>query len=304
MRALVTGGCGFIGSHLVRRLLADGHDVTIIDDLTTGTRHNVDGLEARLVYASIEDRAALREALEGVEVVYHLAAMVSVPMSLKRPATCLRTNVVGTAGVLEEALSSGASTVVFASSAAVYGETEDGVQREGVSSNPSSPYGVSKRSGEQLCKIFDGEDLRCICLRFFNVYGPRQDPNSSYASVVPAFADRALKGEPIVIYGDGGQTRDFIQVADVVDAAVHCVESGYRGIANVGTGEGVSVTELAERIIDQTGSVSEIRREPAREGDIRHSVASVERLTKNGWTASFDLEQGLKATLGHYRTGA
>ena len=302
MRALVTGGCGFIGSHLVRRLLADGVDVSIIDDLTTGSRRNIAGLEARLIYASIEDRAALREALEGVETVYHLAAMVSVPMSLKRPATCLRTNVVGTAGVLEEARSEGVSTVVFASSAAVYGDSDDGVQREGAPSRPSSPYGVSKRSGEQLCEIFDGPGLRTVCLRFFNVYGPGQDPNSSYASVVPAFASRAQHGEPIVIYGDGEQTRDFIQVADVVDAAVHCAnDPTFRGIANVGTGLGVSVNQLARQIVELCGSRSVLEHVPARDGDVRHSVAAVDRLRSSGWSPRYDLESGLRATLGDYR---
>jgi UDP-glucose 4-epimerase len=301
MRALVTGGCGFIGSHLVRRLLADGHDVSIIDDLTTGRRHHVDGLDVRLTYASIEDRAALREALEGVDTVFHLAAMVSVPMSLKRPATCLRTNVVGTAEVLEEARARGASTLVFASSAAVYGENDDGVQREGAPSRPSSPYGVSKRAGEQLCAVFDGPDLRTVSLRFFNVYGPRQDPNSSYASVVPAFASRALHGQPIVIYGDGEQTRDFVQVSDVVDAAVHCAtDASFRGVANVGTGIGVSVNELARRIVRLAGSSSAIEHVPARPGDVRHSVASVDRLLASGWRPAFDLEEGLKATLADY----
>lgn len=300
MRALVTGGCGFIGSHLVHRLLADGADVTIIDDLTTGSRHNIAGLSARLIYASIEDRSALREAMEGVDVVYHLAAQVSVPMSLKRPATCLRTNVVGTAGVLEEARAEGIGTVVFASSAAVYGETPDGIQRVGMPSSPSSPYGVSKRSGEQLCTIFDGPEMRTISLRFFNVYGSRQDPNSDYASVVPAFADRAWKGRPITIYGDGEQTRDFVSVHDIVDAAVFCAESDFRGIANVGTGIDVSIKQLAERIVALTGSTSEIRHEEARPGDVQRSIACMDRLKAAGWAPKHDLETGLKATLGDY----
>ena len=301
MRALVTGGCGFIGSHLVRRLLADGLGVTILDNLSTGHRRNVQGLDVRLIEGSIEDPDALRAAFAGVDSVYHLAAMISVPLSVEQPTACMQTNVVGTAAVLAEARARGARTLVFASSAAIYGDAGAGVQREELHSLPSSPYGVSKRTGEQLCAVFDGPELRTVCLRFFNVYGPRQDPNSAYASVVPAFATRALRGEPIVIYGDGEQTRDFIQVSDVVGAAVHCANHAtFRGVANVGTGFGASVNELAERIVRLTGSSSTIEHTAPRAGDVLHSVASVERLRESGWQARHDLEEGLRATLGDY----
>ena len=301
MRALVTGGCGFIGSHLVRRLLADGLDVTILDDLSTGRRGNIDGLDVRLVEASIEDSEALRDALDGVQSVFHLAAMISVPVSIEQPAACMQTNVVGTAEVLDAARSGGVRTFVFASSAAVYGDGGAGVQHEDAPSRPSSPYGVSKRTGEQLCATFDGPELRTVCLRFFNVYGPRQDPNSPYASVVPAFATRARRGDPLVIFGDGEQTRDFVQVSDVVGAAVHCANHPtLRGIANVGTGLGVSVNELASQIVRLMGSSSPIAYGPPRQGDVAHSVASVERLRASGWAPRCSLEEGLRATLVDY----
>lgn len=301
MRTLVTGGAGFIGSHLVRRLVADGDSVVVIDDLSTGRRENLDGVDVDLVYASVEDRGALREAMAGVDAVFHLAAMVSVPLSLLRPATCLRTNVVGAADVFEEARSSGVGVVVFISSAAVYGERDDPAQNEDLHTNPTTPYGVSKVAGEQLAEIFDSDTLRTVSLRFFNVYGSRQDPRGAYASLVPALAARARRGEPLIIFGDGEQTRDFLHVSDAVDAAVFCARSAdVRGVYNVGTGVEVSIKHLARQVIDLVGSSAGLEHGPPRPGDVRRSVASISRLRGAGWSASVDLREGLERTLGSY----
>lgn len=302
MRALVTGGAGFIGSHLVRRLLRDGHEVVVLDDLTSGRRANIDGLPITFVHASVEDRGALRGALGGVTAVFHLAAMVSVPLSLSRPATCLHTNVVGTAAVLEEARSAGVEAVVFASSAAVYGELQQPVQLEEAVTHPTTPYGVSKRAGEQLCEVFDAPGCRAISLRLFNVYGPRQDPSSAHAMVVPALVARAWRGEDLPVFGDGEQTRDFIHVDDAVDAMVFAAETpSLRGVVNVGTGREVAINALAKLVIELCGSGSKIVHEPVRAGDVRRSVASVERLGEAGWSASIDLRAGLLRTIDAYR---
>ncbi|MEE2827644.1 MAG: NAD-dependent epimerase/dehydratase family protein, partial [Myxococcota bacterium] len=198
MRALVTGGCGFIGSHLVAALTHSGHEVCVLDDLSTGRRENIAGSPARLIEASIDEPSALRDALAEVDTLFHLAAMVSVPVSIRRPAACLRINVTATAALLEEAVASGVSTVVFASSAAVYGSEDRGAQTEDQPLRPGNPYGVSKVTGEDLCRLLDNSgQVRAVSLRFFNIYGPRQDPQGSYGSVVPEFARRALAGDSL-----------------------------------------------------------------------------------------------------------
>ncbi len=301
MRALVTGGAGFIGSHLVQRLLANGDDVVVIDDLSSGRREHLDDLDVDFLCASIEDRGALREALQGVHAVFHLAAMVSVPLSLQRPATCLRTNVVGTAGVLGEAGEAGAGVVVFASSAAVYGEQDERGPGGWSATHPTSPYGVSKVAGEQLTALSDGAAMRTVSLRFFNVYGSRQETRGPYASLVPALAARARRGEPLTLFGDGAQTRDFLHVSDAVDAAVFCARAPQaRGTYDVGTGVEVSIEQLARQVAALMGSTAGVDHQPARAGDVRRSVASVARLRDAGWSTSVDLRSGLEQTLTSY----
>lgn len=299
MRALVTGGAGFIGSHLVRRLVADGESVVVLDDLSTGRRENVGDVD--LVCASIEDRGALRAALQGVDAVFHLAAMVSVPLSLQRPATCLRTNVVGTAAVLGEAAAAGVEVVVFASSAAVYGERDELAPGERPATHPTSPYGVSKIAGEQLAAISDSPSMRTVSLRLFNVYGPRQETQGPFASLVPALASRARRGEALTLFGDGTQTRDFLHVSDAVDAAVYCARAPtVRGIYDVGTGVEVSIAQLARQVASLVGSTAGLEHRPPRAGDVRRSVADVVPLRGAGWVASMGLTEGLASTVLAY----
>ena len=300
VRVLVTGGCGFIGSHLVARLAADGHEVLVFDDLSTGRFDRIEGLRVLLKRASVEDYPTLREAMSRVNVVFHLAAMVSVPLSLEQPGLCLHTNVLGTAEVVRAAVDAGVRTLVFASSAAVYGGSTTEEQSEVCPLHPTTPYGVSKAAGEMLVTCGSGQgvgSLRVVNLRLFNVYGPGQDPLSSYA-VVPTFIAQALARQPIRIYGDGLQTRDFVFVEDGVEALLFMAEAeGGSGTFNVGTGCGISVRDLARLILIEAGSTGEILGLPERPGDVRRSVASVDRLARAGFRARMDLIQGLQRTV-------
>jgi UDP-glucose 4-epimerase len=301
MRALVTGGAGFIGSHLVRRLLARGDDVVVLDDLSSGRREHIAGLPVRAVWASIEDRAALRAAMDGCDAVFHLAAIVGVPVSMQRPATSLHTNVVGTAAVLEEATAAAVPTFVFASSASVYGDVGAALQHEDDAGQPHSPYGVSKHAGEQLCALFaESHPIRTVSLRYFNVYGPLQDEDGAQGCVVPTFVRAALADDVLTVRGDGRQTRDLIHVGDVVEATLlAATTSAMTGVYNVGTGVGVAIDDLASRIVRLAGR-GRIRHGAPREGDSRHSRADIGRIAGFGFRARIGLDAGLDATIPAY----
>ena len=301
-RILITGGAGFIGSHLAYHF-APGAEVTVLDDLRSGHARNLDGVRCRFLRGSIMDATALRQAIEGAEEVYHLAAMISVPESVAKPAECAELNTEGTRRVLAAALAAGARKVVLASSAAIYGDNPTVPKLESMPPEPKSPYAVTKLAGEQLLENYrQTHGLGTTSLRFFNVFGPRQDPRSAYAAAIPIFIAKALRDEPIGIHGDGGQTRDFISVTDIVAALAYAGSSqDMAGTYNVGYGRSQSILALAEEIIRLTGSKSKIEHLPPRDGDVRHSLASTERLLAAGWKAQSSVRAGLAETVGYFR---
>ena len=282
----VTGGAGFIGSHLARALLEKG-SVVIIDDFTTGKKENLpEG--ARFVEASVLDEAALK-AMERADCVFHLAGMVGVPLSVREPARCKRVNVEGTRRVAEAA----SGRVIFASSSALYGQKPNTPSREGDPLAPASPYAESKLEAEEILSRRGNS----VSLRLFNIYGPRQSIESGYAAVVPAFLKAAKANEPLIIHGDGLQTRDFVFVEDAVRAFILASEKG-SGAYNIGSGKATSVKELAEKIIELTGSKSELKFEESRAGDVHDSLADTTKVGKElNFKARCSLEEGLKKVI-------
>ena len=301
-RILITGGAGFIGSHLARHF-AEQAEVTVLDDLRSGYARNLEGVRCRFLQGSILDAAALKEAIAGAAEVYHLAAMISVPESVAKPAECAELNTEGTRRVLDAALAAGARKVVLASSAAIYGDNPTVPKLESMPPEPKSPYAETKLAGEQLLEQYrQAHGLGTTSLRFFNVFGPRQDPRSAYAAAVPIFIAKALRDEPIGIHGDGGQTRDFIHVTDIVGALAYAGGShDMSGTYNVGYGQSQSILALAQEIIRLTGSKSPIEYLPARAGDVRHSLASTERLLSAGWKPQSSVNAGLAETVADFR---
>ena len=301
-RVLITGGAGFIGSHLVRHFAGQA-EVAVLDDLRSGYARNLDGITCRFVRGSILDDASLREAMAGAEEVYHLAAMISVPESVAKPAECAELNTEGTRRVLDAAVAAGARKVVLASSAAIYGDNPTIPKLESMSPEPMSPYAETKLAGERLLEAFrQTHGLGTTSLRFFNVFGPREDPRSAYAAAVPIFIAKALRDEPIGIHGDGGQTRDFVHVTDIVGALAYAGASAdMAGTYNVGYGRSQSILELAQEIVRLTGSKSAIEHLPPRAGDVRHSMASTERLLSAGWKPKSSVRSGLAETVEYFR---
>ena len=301
-RILITGGAGFIGSHLVSHF-AEQAEVTVLDDLRSGYARNLEGVRCRFLQGSILDATALRQAIAGAEEIYHLAAMISVPESVAKPTECAELNTEGTRRVLDAALVAGARKVVLASSAAIYGDNPTVPKLESMTPEPKSPYAETKLAGERLLKQYRlDHGLGSTSLRFFNVFGPRQDPRSAYAAAVPIFIAKALCDEPISIHGDGGQTRDFIHVTDIVAALAYAGDSkDMSGTYNVGYGRSQSILALAQEIIQLTGSKSKIEHLPPRAGDVRHSLASTERLLSAGWKPQSSVSVGLAETIDAFR---
>jgi UDP-glucose 4-epimerase len=301
-RILITGGAGFIGSHLARHF-ADQAEVMVLDDLRSGYARNLEGVRCRFLQGSILDDDALAQAIAGAQEVYHLAAMVSVPESVAKPAECAELNTEGTRRVLAAALAAGSRKVVLASSAAIYGDNPTVPKLESMPPEPKSPYAETKLAGENLLEAYRrSHGLGTTSLRFFNVFGPRQDPRSAYAAAVPIFIAKALRDEPISIHGDGGQTRDFIHVTDIVGALAYAGASkDMAGTYNVGYGRSQSILALAQEIVRLTGSKSAIEHLPPRAGDVRHSLASTERLLAAGWKARSSVSAGLAETIDFFR---
>jgi len=297
MKFLVTGGSGFIGSHLVHRLQSHG-PVTVLDNLSTGKEANLQGLSCRFLRGSILDPASLQDALTGVTHIFHLAAMVSVPESVAHPDRCHEMNVEGTRLVLAAAARAGAQRLVLASSCAIYGNDPTMPKTETLPPAPASPYAQSKLEDEALCL---SSPLPAVPLRFFNVYGPRQDPQGPYAAAVPKLLEAALAGTPLPIHGDGLQTRDFVFVEDVTSALLHAaLHPEMTGSYNVASGQSISILQLAQTILATTQSTSPITYSPARTADVRFSSASIARLLATGWQPSFDLLSGLRQMLSQF----
>jgi UDP-glucose 4-epimerase len=241
--------------------------------------------------------------MQGVDYVFHLAAMISVPESMAKPIECNEINTTGTLIVLEEAAKAGVKKLVLSTSAAIYGDNPVVPKVETMLAEPKSPYAITKLDGEFYCKMFaDTGRLPTACLRYFNVFGPRQDPQSQYAAAVPIFIDRAVKNLPITIYGDGAQTRDFIYVKDIVAANIFfATQSPATGVFNVAYGQKLTIEELAQRIIALTGSQSEINYAPERAGDVKHSLAAIEKLRAAGFAPTSNFADGLAATIKFFK---
>jgi UDP-glucose 4-epimerase len=298
MKILVTGGAGFIGSHIVEHFQGRAK-VRVLDNLRSGFKRNLAGFEHEFIQSSILDRATVRRAMKGVDFVFHLAAMISVPESMRIPVEYNEINAAGTLLVLEEAARAKVKKLMFSSSAAIYGDNSVVPKVERMLPEPKSPYAVTKLDGEFYCKIFTEEGrLPTTSLRYFNVFGPRQDPKSQYAAAVPIFIDHALKNLPLTIFGDGEQTRDFIFVKDIVAANVFfALESSATGVFNVAYGKRITINALAKTICRLTGSRSEIQHAAERPGDVKHSMASIEKLRDTGLGTGRDFYKGLKATV-------
>lgn len=302
MKILVTGGAGFIGSHIVEYFQSKA-EVRVLDNLRSGFKRNLAGFKHKFIAASVLDRQAVRRAMDGVEFVFHLGAMVSVPESMQAPIECHEINVAGTLVVLEEAARAKVRKLIFSSSAAIYGNNPVIPKIETMPPEPQSPYAITKLDGEYYSQMFTRESgLQTVCLRYFNVFGPRQNPDSQYAAVVPIFIDHAIKQELVTVFGDGDQTRDFIYVKDVVAAnAFFATESSATGVFNVALGRGITINELAKGIFREVGRRPEIKYAPGRPGDVKHSQASIEKLRAAGFALAHDLEEGLIATIEHFK---
>jgi len=301
-RVLVTGGAGFIGSHLVRALLERGDTVRVIDNFSTGNRRNLQGLEddVEVVEGELRSYERVHRAMGGVELVFHQGALPSVPRSVQDPLTTSAVNIEGTLNVLLAARDEGVRRVVFASSSSVYGRQDSLPLSEKAKPDPISPYGVAKLAAERYCVSFSRVyPLETVALRYFNVFGPRQDPKSEYAAVVPRFLTAIAAGRPVPIYGDGEQRRDFTYVGNVVEAnllAAHSV-NGNGSVLNVATGNSITVNELAEAIGSVLGREVEREYLPPRAGEIPASWADLTAAREAlGWEPTIDLGEGLRRT--------
>ena len=304
---LVTGGAGFIGSHLVEALVGQGDQVRVLDNLSSGRMENLAAVEdqVELISADVQDVSACRQALDGVEVVFHLAALASVPASIATPAITHDACLTGTLRMLDAARQADVSRFVFASSSSLYGNRSDELQTESDLPAPESPYAAAKLAGEQYCHAFHHSyGLETVCLRYFNVFGPRQDPASQYAAVIPAFITAILQGESPVVYGDGEQTRDFTYVSNVVQA--NLLAASTAGVAggtfNIANGESTSLLELLDLLRELLDRPFDPRHDPPRDGDVRHSRADISRARDLlGYQPTAGLGEGLAPTIEYYR---
>ena len=304
MISLVTGGAGFIGSHIVDRLLADGQQVRILDNFSTGKRENLPaGSKVEIIEGDISHFETVHKAMQGVTNVFHQAAIASVPETIKDPLASARVNYLGTVNVLEAARQAGARRVIFASSAAVYGDLPELPKQEDMPVKPLSPYALDKLASEEACRIYHHlYGLETVSLRYFNIFGPRQDPSSPYSGVISIFSDSLAAGRQPLIYGDGGQTRDFVYVSDVVEANIRAATSKTApGKAiNIGTDSALSINELLKTICKIRGQAFDPGYKPGRQGDIRHSSADISRARELlDWQPVVGLEEGLRELFNH-----
>jgi len=307
MRVLVTGGGGFIGSHLAARLVADGHDVRVLDNFATGRRSNIEAIggDVELVEGDIQSYERAHNAVRGCEIVFHQAALPSVPRSIQDPLASNATNVIGTLNILLAARDEGVRRVVYASSSSVYGANPTLPKQEDMATLPISPYATAKLAAEGYCRSFGiGYGLQTVALRYFNVFGARQDPTSQYAAVIPNFIAALLDNRPVTIFGDGEQSRDFTHVDNVVQANLLAVDapdvSGR--VFNIAYGVKVTLNELVTELQELIGTEVETIHAPRRAGDVPHSLASLERARAElGYEPQVDLREGLTRTIEYYR---
>jgi UDP-glucose 4-epimerase len=306
-RVLITGGAGFIGSHLVDGLLSEGCRVTVIDDLSTGHLSNLEHVYEQIIFyrGDIRDQELLIKAVKGCDTVFHHAAMVSVPRTVEQPIDAAMINDIGTLLVLEAARKNNIKRVVLASSCAVYGDDPELPKHEDMNPKPQSPYAVQKLTGEFNARLYHVlYGLETVSLRYFNVFGPRQDPSSPYSGVISIFLNKAMEKEAPIIYGDGKQYRDFIFVKDVVKANLLAAKrDGAKGkIFNIGTGSFILINQLWEMICDMSGRTIDPAFEQPRSGDILESVANIDRAKSVlGFEPEYEFLQGLKTTFDWYK---
>jgi UDP-glucose 4-epimerase len=304
MKFIVTGGAGFIGSHIVEAV-ADSHEVVVIDNLSSGKQENLKGFSKTIhhIKGSITDLPLLMDAFSGADGVFHLGAIASVARSVDDPAATHETNLTGTLNVLLAARDCGVKKVVFSSSSAVYGDEPTLPKREDMTPAPLSPYAVSKLAGEYYCRVFSELfGLKTVSLRYFNVFGPRQDPQSEYAAVIPKFITRLLSHQAPLIFGDGKQTRDFVYVKDVVQANLLAMQSTKTGTFNIGSGESIDLNTLARTLAEiMEVTIPPLYQNP-RSGDIRDSVSDITAVKKTlGYQAHYSLDEGLAETIQWFR---
>ncbi len=298
-KVVVTGGAGFIGSHLAEELQNRGYYVIVLDDLSTGKRENVDHLlkknSVEFVEGNVTDLALLQTLFQGTEYVFHQAALARVPFSIENPLSANEVNITGTLDVLLAARDNKVKKVVFASSSSIYGDTDVLPQHEAMLPNPLSPYALTKLAGEYYCSIFKSIfELNTICLRYFNVYGPRQDPHSQYAMVIPAFINRVSSSTSPVIFGDGEQSRDFTFIQDVVSANIRAAESNVNGVFNIGSGKNITINQLAELVTKFLQKDLRPIYDKPRLGDVKHTLADVSKAKVFGYEPACSLEDGLR----------
>ena len=308
MRVIVTGGAGFIGCHITEELLRRGHSVVVVDDFSAGKEANLAGMKGKLevVRQTITKLEPLHAAFRGAELVFHLAARTSVPRSVADPVETNRANIDGTLNVLVAARDAGARRVVYAASSSAYGETPTLPKTEGMRPEPISPYGVTKYVGELYCQVFGRcYGLENVSIRYFNVFGPRQDPGSPYSGVLSRFITAMLAGQPPTVFGDGEQSRDFTYVANVVDASLRAAETpGVSGMVfNGGTGARVTLNQTLALLGKISGKPANAKYEPPRAGDIRDSQADVTLARQMlGYVPTVDFEEGLRRTWEWYKS--
>lgn len=304
---LVTGGAGFIGSSIAEVLVERGEEVVILDDLSTGREENIEHFRSEVTFirGDIRDARAVRKALKGVDYVLHQAALASVPRSIEDPVLVNEVNVGGTLVLLEEARRADVKRFVFAASSSAYGDTEELPKREDMAPRPLSPYAISKLAGEYYCSVYSSVyGLSTLSLRYFNIFGPRQDPNSQYAAVIPIFVSQLLRNEQPTIFGDGEQSRDFTFITNVVDAnilAAQC-ENAKGQILNIACGSRYTLNELFSQLKEIMRSALEPRYSDPRPGDVKHSQAEISKAERLiGYSVAVPFEEGLKNTVEWYR---
>ena len=307
-RYLVTGGAGFIGSHIAEALLARGESIRILDNLSTGYQQNIANLagDVEFLEGDVRDDAVVARAVEGVEVVFHQAALASVHRSLSQPQETHAVCATGTLILIDQARQAGVRRVLYAASSSAYGDQQQACKTETDLAVPVSPYAASKLAGEHYCRSFyKAYGLETVCLRYFNVFGPRQDPGSPYSAVIPLFIGAMLSGKQPVIFGDGEQSRDFVFVKDIVlgNLLAADAEDTAGRVINLATGEQASLLELIAQLNGMLGLSVEPEYQPVREGDVRHSRADIS-LARDllGYQPHFSLAEGLQQSIDYYRT--
>ena len=302
-RYLVTGGAGFIGSHIVKRLVAEGAHVRVVDNLSTGQMRRLDTVRSAIdfIEADLADATTTRKAVGGIDYVLHQAAVPSVQRSVADPVTTNRANVTGTINLLEACRNAQVRRFVFAASSSAYGDTEVLPKREDMESNPLSPYALQKFVGERYCRLYyELYGFETLSLRYFNVFGPEQDPHSEYSAVVPKFISRLLANQPITIYGDGEQSRDFTYIENVVEANLLALKAPNAAgtLCNIGCGERITLNRLVSLLEQQLGVSAQVIFAPPKAGDVRHSLADIERAKAIlQYRPKITVEEGLRRTV-------